>query len=153
MKLHSVRLLVATILLVSLNAFAETTYIRAGSLFDSQTGRVSRDRIIVVEDDRIRSIGGAEVAIPDGANVIDLSNSFVLPGVMDMHTHIVGNLDNYFFAGYFQSPHRATIGGVVNAEKTLMAGFTTIRNVGASDYADVAIRNAKAKKKGAKNAG
>ena len=142
MKLHSVRLLVATILLVSLNAFAETTYIRAGSLFDSQTGRVSRDRIIVVEDDRIRSIGGAEVAIPDGANVIDLSNSFVLPGVMDMHTHIVGNLDNYFFAGYFQSPHRATIGGVVNAEKTLMAGFTTIRNVGASDYADVAIRNA-----------
>ena len=142
MNKNTVRLLVATTLLASCSAYAETTYIRAGSLFDSQTGRVSRDRVIAVEDERIRSIGGAEVAIPDGANVIDLSDSFLLPGVMDMHTHIVGNLDNYFFAGYFQSPHRATIGGVVNAEKTLMAGFTTIRNVGAGDYADVAIRNA-----------
>ena len=142
MNHNTVRLLVAATLLASLNVYAETTYIRAGSLFDPQTGRVSRDRVIVVEDDRIRSIGGSEVAIPDDANIVDLSDSFVLPGVMDMHTHIVGNLDNFFFAGYFQSPHRATIGGVVNAEKTLMAGFTTIRNVGASDYADVAIRNA-----------
>jgi imidazolonepropionase-like amidohydrolase len=136
------RLAAVTILLAGYVAHADTTYVRAGALFDSQNGRVSRDRVIVVEDDRIRSIGGAEVSIPDGANVIDLSDSFVLPGVMDMHTHVVGNLDNYFFAGYFQSPHRATIGGVVNAEKTLMAGFTTIRNVGASDYADVALRNA-----------
>jgi imidazolonepropionase-like amidohydrolase len=142
MNQNTVRLVVATTIFASLTAYAETTYIRAGSLFDSQSGRVSRDRVIVVEDDRIRSIGGADIAIPDDAEVVDLSDSFVLPGVMDMHTHIVGNLDNYFFAGYFQSPHRATIGGVVNAEKTLMAGFTTIRNVGASDYADVAIRNA-----------
>src|SRR5690606_30801830 len=51
-------------------------------------------------------------------------------------------LDNYFFANYFQSPHRATIGGVVNAEKTLLAGFTTIRNVGAPDFQDVALRDA-----------
>ena len=120
----------------------ETTYIKAGSLFDSRSGKVSRDAVIVVEDDRITAVGGSEVDIPDDAEIIDLSSSFVLPGVMDMHTHIIGNLDTYFFASYFQSPHRATIGGVVNAEKTLMAGFTTIRNVGASDYADVALRNA-----------
>lgn len=121
---------------------AETTYIKAGSLFDSRSGRVSRDAVIVVEDDRIVAVGGSDITIPDGAEIIDLSSSFVLPGLMDMHTHVIGNLDNYFFARYFQSPHRATIGGVVNAEKTLMAGFTTIRNVGAGDYADVALRNA-----------
>ena len=123
--------------------FAEPpTVIKAGSLFDSQSGRISRNAVIVIEGEKIVAVGGSATTIPDDANIIDLSDSFVLPGVMDMHTHIVGNLDNYFFAGYFQSPHRATIGGVVNAEKTLLAGFTTIRNVGAGDYADVALRNA-----------
>jgi imidazolonepropionase-like amidohydrolase len=120
----------------------EITVIKAGSLFNSQNGKVIRNAVIVVEDDRITAVGDSGTEIPDDAVVIDLSSSFVLPGVMDMHTHVIGNLDNYFFAGYFQSPHRATIGGVVNAETTLMAGFTTIRNVGASDYADVALRNA-----------
>lgn len=120
----------------------DTTYIKAGSLFDSRSGDVTRNAVIVVEDDKIVAVGGPGTNIPAGATVIDLSSSFVLPGVMDMHTHLVGNLDNFFFAGYFQSPHRATVGGVVNAEKTLLAGFTTVRNVGAGDYADVAIRNA-----------
>jgi imidazolonepropionase-like amidohydrolase len=135
-------LIAALSLTVFTQAAAETTYIKAGSLFDSLDGRVTRNQVIVVEDERIVSIRDASTAIPAGATVIDLSDSFVLPGVMDMHTHIVGYLDNFFFAGYFQSPHRATIGGVVNAEKTLLAGFTTIRNVGAGDYADVALRNA-----------
>ena len=106
-------------------AIAETTYIRAGSLFDSRSGQVSNNAVIVVEDERIVAVGGSNINIPSDANVIDLSDSFVMPGVMDMHTHIVGVLEESFFAGYFQSPHRATIGGVVNAEKTLMAGFTT----------------------------
>lgn len=129
-------------LLTGSPALADTTYIKAGSLFDSRTGKVTRDAVIVVDDDRITTVGSSDMSIPADATVIDLSSSFVLPGVMDMHTHVVGNLDSYFFSDYFQSPHRATIGGVVNAEKTLMAGFTTIRNVGASDYADIAIRNA-----------
>jgi imidazolonepropionase-like amidohydrolase len=120
----------------------DITIIKAGTLFDSKTGRVSRDAVIVIEGEKIVAVGNAATTIPEDAKVIDLSDSFVLPGVMDMHTHIANNLDEYFFAGYFQSPHRATIGGVVNAEKTLLAGFTTIRNVGASDYADIAIRNA-----------
>jgi imidazolonepropionase-like amidohydrolase len=120
----------------------DITVIRAGSLFDSRSGDVTRDQLIFIEGERIIAVTDGDEGIPDGAEVIDLSNSFVLPGVMDMHTHIVGNLANNFFAGYFQSPHRATIGGVVNARKTLMAGFTTIRNVGAGDYMDVAVRNA-----------
>lgn len=129
-------------LLISAPTLADTTYIKAGSLFDSRSGRVSRDAVIVVEDERIVAVGDSDTNIPDGATVIDLSSSFVLPGVMDMHTHVLGNLTKNYFSGYFQSPHRATIGGVVNAEKTLLAGFTTIRNVGAGDYSDVALRNA-----------
>jgi imidazolonepropionase-like amidohydrolase len=139
---RSVAAALAVALLSTSAIAADITIIKAGSLFDSINGKVIRDAVIVVEDDKITAVGGSGTQIPDGAKVIDLSSSFVLPGVMDMHTHVVGNLDNYFFAGYFQSPHRATIGGVVNAEKTLMAGFTTIRNVGAPDYADVALRNA-----------
>lgn len=130
-------------MLTSMSALAQDiTVIKAGTLFDSRSGDVSRDVLIVIEDERIVAVMDGDEEIPDEAEVIDLSDSFVLPGVMDMHTHVVGNLANNFFAGYFQSPHRATIGGVVNAEKTLMAGFTTIRNVGAGDYMDVALRNA-----------
>ena len=135
-------MIAAMSLIGSGSALAETTYVKAGALFDPLDASVTRDRVIVVEDDRIASIGGRDTPIPSGASVVDLSDSFVLPGVMDMHTHVIGHLDRYYFARYFQSPHRATIGGVVNAERTLMAGFTTIRNVGASDYADVALRDA-----------
>jgi len=120
----------------------DVSYVKAGSMFDARSGRMLNDRVITIEDDRIRSVGGPDTPIPDGATVIDLSSSFVMPGLMDMHTHIIGHLDPNFFAGYFQSPHRATIGGVVNAEKTLLAGFTTVRNVGAGGYADIALRDA-----------
>lgn len=135
---------IATLLALSpqLLFAAEITVIKAGTLFDSQTGRVSRNAVIVIEGEKIVAVGNSGTAIPKDAEIIDLSDSFVLPGVMDMHTHVIGNLDTYFFARYFESPHRATIGGVVNAKKTLLAGFTTIRNVGAPDYADVALRNA-----------
>lgn len=143
---YGVKLFVGVVLstmLTSMGVLAQDiTVIKAGSLFDSRSGDISRDVLIVIEDEMIVAVMDGDEDIPNEAEVIDLSDSFVLPGVMDMHTHVVGNLANNFFAGYFQSPHRATIGGVVNAEKTLMAGFTTIRNVGAGDYMDVALRNA-----------
>ncbi len=134
--------LVPLLLHAAATADEPITVIKAGALFDSKSGRVTRDAVIVVDGERIAAVGDSTTTIPDDATIIDLSDAFVLPGVMDMHTHVVGNLDRYFFAGYFQSPHRATIGGVVNAEKTLLAGFTTIRNVGAADFADIALRNA-----------
>ncbi len=124
------------------DANADTVYIKAGQLLDPASGQMTSNALITVVDDRITSTEGDYADIPEGAQVIDLSGQFVLPGLMDMHTHVVGHLDNYFFANYFQSPHRATIGGVVNAEKTLLAGFTTIRNVGAPDFQDVALRDA-----------
>ena len=142
-RLHCLAAALPLISLLCAPALAgDLTVIKAGSLFDSRTGKVARNAVIVVEDERIAAVGSANTSIPDGATVIDLSSSFVMPGVMDMHTHVIDNLDTYFYASYFQSPHRATIGGVVNAEKTLLAGFTTIRNVSAADYADVALRDA-----------
>lgn len=132
-----------SVLVLGNAAFAgDITVIKAGSLFDSRSGQVTRDAVIVIEDERIVAVGHSDTAIPEGAQLIDLSSFFVMPGLMDMHTHLVDNVERQYFSGYFQSPHRATIGGVVHADRTLMAGFTTVRNLGASDYADVALRNA-----------
>jgi len=123
--------------------FAETgqTVIRAGHLLDVRTGKVLDNRTIVVEGDRIVDVVSGKVEITADTRVIDLSDKFVLPGLMDMHTHLMSHLDTNYFAPLFQSPHRATIGGVVNAYKTLMAGFTTVRDVGSYDYQDVALRD------------
>ena len=134
-------LLPLVLLLLCTGLQAATTVIKAGHLLDVQSGKWQKNQLIFIEGERITSIQSASTAIPDDATVIDLSEQYILPGFMDMHTHLMGYLDNNFYAGLFQSPHRAVIGGVVNAEKTLMAGFTTVRDVGSSDYMDVALRN------------
>jgi imidazolonepropionase-like amidohydrolase len=121
---------------------AKRIYIKAGRLLNPADGRVLENAVITVEGEHIVAVGSGETEIADGATLIDLSESFVLPGLADMHTHLVSHLEKDFFAHYFQSPHRAVIGGVVNAERTLMAGFTTARDVGAGDFGDVALRNA-----------
>ncbi|ANO51171.1 Xaa-Pro dipeptidase [Woeseia oceani] len=122
-------------------AVADVVYVKAGQLLNPVNGKVMRDAVIQIDGERISAVSQRTADIPADATVIDLSDRFVMPGVMDMHTHLMGHLDNYFFTGYFQSPHRAVIGGVVNAKKTLLAGFTTVRDVGASDYMDVALRD------------
>ncbi|WP_448214151.1 Xaa-Pro dipeptidase [Colwellia sp. MEBiC06753] len=127
-------------LLASLSVHGEQQVINAGYLIDVASGKVSQNQFILIDDNKIVKITDKNPA-PD-AKQIDLSNQYVLPGLMDMHTHVVRNLSKSFYDGYFQSPHRAVIGGVVNAERTLLAGFTTIRNVGAADFQDVALRNA-----------
>jgi imidazolonepropionase-like amidohydrolase len=136
-----IRHLIPLVLLLCTDIQAATTVIKAGYVLDVQSGKWQENRLIFIEDERISSIQLASSAIPDGATVIDLSKQYILPGFMDMHTHLMGYLDKNFFAGLFQSPHRAVIGGVVNAEKTLMAGFTVVRDVGSPDYMDVALRN------------
>ncbi len=137
------------ILAIAVTAFCIPTYsqsqevlIKAGKMLDVKTGKVLNNKILIINDGIISQITSKIPKTSEDALIIDLSDKFVLPGLMDMHTHIVNNLSKSFYDGYYQSPHRATIGGVVNANKTLLAGFTTIRNVGASDYQDVAIRNA-----------
>jgi imidazolonepropionase-like amidohydrolase len=119
------------------------TLVRAGHLLDVKTGKILDGQTIVVTGDTISSVA-ATSAVPTqaGDTVVDLGNMTVMPGLIDVHTHITGepNFDPYF--ELTQTDAKEAIQGVVNARTTLMAGFTTIRNVGAGGYTDVDLRDA-----------
>ena len=97
-------------------AYAEPIFIKAGHLLDVVTGKITNNQVITIDNGIIVNISNKLPDQTDLSKVIDLSNKFVMPGLMDMHTHVVNNLSKAFYDGYFQSPHRATIGGIVNAE-------------------------------------
>lgn len=133
------------LLLTTLETRADegTTYIKAGHLVDVIAGRLLSDQVIVVSGDKISAVGSEKtIAIPDGATVIDLSQKTVLPGLIDMHDHLTGDHRFHGYSSLEISIPRETLYGVLNARKTLNAGFTTVRNVGAGGYTDVALRNA-----------
>lgn len=119
------------------------TYIKAGRLFDG-TGDAAREKmVIVVADERIQSVGSAaETPIPSGATVLDLSRATLLPGLIDCHTHLGGRADRYDPIYRFKdTPFQSAFAGVVNARKTLEAGFTTVRDVGSPPFLAVDLRD------------
>jgi imidazolonepropionase-like amidohydrolase len=113
--------------------------IHAGRLLDVKTGKMLADQMIVVEGERIVSIGGAA---PAAAKLIDLPDATVLPGMIDVHTHLTSDPGDIGLRGLTISVPREALIGAKNARTTLLAGFTTVRNVGASGYTDVALRDA-----------
>jgi imidazolonepropionase-like amidohydrolase len=115
--------------------------IRAGRLIDGLGGAPMTDVVILVENDRITAVGRG-LAIPGGAKVIDLSKSTVLPGLIDAHTHVTSQPQNYLEDLFRKSPIDVAVAAHVFARRTLDAGFTTIRDVGAGEFIDVALRNA-----------
>src|SRR5215813_7893932 len=119
------------------------TYIRAGRLFDSASDKVRENMVIVVQDDRIQSVGPAgSASIPPGATVIDLSRATVLPGLIDCHTHLGSRADRYNEIYYFKdTPFQHAFAAVVHARKTLEAGFTSVRDVGSPPFLAVDLRN------------
>lgn len=124
----------------------QTTVIRAARLIDGSSAAPARNGVVIVTGNRIVAVGAeGRIQIPAGATVIDLGDATLMPGLIDMHTHIIGR--------GLADPGSATaavrdfasfgaIIGVRNAEKTLMAGFTTIRNLGAGGFDDLALRQA-----------
>ena len=121
----------------------KTVYIRAGHLFDG-TGDKTRDNmVIVVVGDRIQSVSPAGAAsIPTGATVVDLSHATVLPGLIDCHTHLGARSDRYDEINNFRNtPFQSAFAAVVNARKTLEAGFTSVRDVGSPPFLAVDLRN------------
>ncbi|WP_263352789.1 amidohydrolase family protein [Acidicapsa acidisoli] len=127
----------------SSSAPAGRTLIRAGHLLDVHTGKLLDSQTIIVTGDRITAISStASTPASTGDTVIDLGSLTVLPGLIDVHTHITGNPDFDPYRELTGTDAKDAINGVVNARTTLMAGFTTIRNVGASGYVDVDLRDA-----------
>ena len=123
---------------------AKPVYIRAGRLFDSTSDQVRENVVIVVVGERIQSIGAAgSVSIPPDATVIDLSHATVLPRLIDCHTHLGARADRYDEIYNFKdTPFDSAFAGVVNARKTLEAGFTSVRDVGSLPFLAVDLRNA-----------
>lgn len=137
--------LFAFLLLVSSPAFAQTIAIRAGNLVDPAAGSVTKNQIILVKGGKIAEVG-PRVEIPKDAQVLDLSNSWVLPGLMDAHTHLTLGappplaLESEYLK---ESTTMRAFKGLRNARIVLEAGFTTVRDVGnAAAYADTDVRRA-----------
>ncbi len=138
------RFLVAAALLAAATpAQAETLYVRAGRLIDVERGVALPDQMIRIEADRIVAVGPWREA-PAGARVVDWSGKSVLPGLIDMHTHLVGDIQGAGLADplTYTEAEDALL-GAANARATLRAGFTSVRDVGVwRAFTDVALRDA-----------
>lgn len=122
---------------------ARRTLVKAGHVLDVRTGKLSDAQTIVVAGDKIVSIEPtASVTAQDGDKVVDLGGMTVMPGLIDVHTHLTMNADFDPFRELTSTSAKEAINGVVNARTTLMAGFTSVRNVGASGFVDVDLRDA-----------
>ena len=117
--------------------------VRAGHILDVKTGTMLSGQAIVIEGDKIVSVGpAADAKLSPATQTIDLPNATVLPGLIDAHTHLTFDPANLGYEGLGISYPREALIGARNARVTLEAGFTTVRNVGAGGYSDVALRDA-----------
>jgi imidazolonepropionase-like amidohydrolase len=135
----------AAVLLAFLSApaLAAPTYVTAARMIDPATGRALANPAILIDDGKVVSAGSAlTMKPPAGATLVDLGNRTILPGLIDMHTHLIGDATLGGYNGLGQAGDSAAIYGVANAQKTLHAGFTTVRDVGNDGFADVALRDA-----------
>jgi imidazolonepropionase-like amidohydrolase len=124
---------------------AGVTVLRAARVFDGRGDAALRDGVVIVEGATIKAVGSG-LAVPPGARVVDLGDVTLLPGFIDAHTHVTGESSDNWLADTVGSLRRGVAESAIRAtefaRRTLMAGFTTIRDVGGNDFVDVALRNA-----------
>src|SRR6266849_4092339 len=120
----------------------QTLAVRAGHLFDSKSGQMLSNQVVLINGEKITEVGAADrVQVPSGAQIIDLSQATLMPGFVDAHSHVYSSLSN---AARVNTTKEAwTLMAVENALTTLRAGFTTVRDVGThgEGYGDVDMRN------------
>src|SRR3954452_1237491 len=139
------KLILPGVLFCSFALHAQTgiTVIKASRLFDGKRDTVVQPGIVVVRGNKIESVGGA---VPAGATVIDVGDATLLPGFIDAHTHLTMAFNPDYNGARLTEMSRTVpeqaIRATENARRTLMAGFTTVRDVGSSDFIDVGLRNA-----------
>lgn len=128
---------------VAAPALASPSYVTASRMIDPATGRVVSNAAILIDGGKVASAGSAlTIKPPAGATLVDLGDRTILPGLIDMHTHLIGDASLAGYNSLGQAQDSAAIHGVANARKTLEAGFTTVRDVGNDGFADVALRDA-----------
>ena len=132
-----------TAIVCSTAVLAETTVITADRMIDVANGKVVKQAAVIVTDNIITASGRLkDLTVPNEATRIDLGNATLMPGLMDMHVHLTSDATRHGYKRLEVSLPRAAITGVKHAKATLDAGFTTVRNVGAPGFADVALRDA-----------
>ncbi len=135
-------LLLAT---VAAPASAETVVVTAAHMFDAKLGKLLDDPVVAIVDGRIQSVttrGDARHVFPGGIRRVDLGEMTILPGLIDMHVHLDGNPHYGGYTGLQFTDSFWAIQGTANAKAMLEAGFTTVRNVGSGNYADVGMKQA-----------
>ncbi|TDS12046.1 imidazolonepropionase-like amidohydrolase [Maribacter caenipelagi] len=132
------------LLTATLSTIAQSKLIKADSYLDVRTGKLISPANLLIENGTIKSINPK--TLPEGVETVDLSGKILLPGLMDMHVHLDGDFRGSWDYIYKESASQGTVRAVVNAEKTLMAGFTTIRSIGqlhiTPELIDVAVSEA-----------
>jgi imidazolonepropionase-like amidohydrolase len=144
-KIHGSTMLVFALLMMAVQLVGQqaskSVVIHAGHVLDVKTGKLLSDQTLVIEDGKIVSVGDSAAAKkPANALHIELPNATVLPGLIDAHTHLTSDPTFGYQELGISIPREALI-GAKNARITLEAGFTTVRNVGANGFTDVALRD------------
>ena len=123
----------------------EVVALKARRLFDGKSNKLVTDAVVVVQGGRITAVG-SKLAVPSGARVIDLGDATLMPGFMDAHTHLSTQRSSDWNQDLVDDMRRGlpeeSIRAATFAERTLMAGFTTVRNVGSGDFVDIGLRDA-----------
>ncbi len=123
---------------------AETVYVTADRMIDPAAGRVIENPALIITDGVITQAGAAQnLPAPEGARPVALDGKTLLPGLIDMHVHLTSDATKGGgYSGFAFQKERAVVWAVINAERTLMAGFTTVRDIGSERYEMLAVRDA-----------